>query len=45
MSDLFRLDGKIAVVVGGAGGIGEVLALGLSRYGARSRSQAGILKN
>ena len=35
MSDLFRLDGKIAVVVGGAGGIGEVLALGLSRYGAK----------
>ena len=35
MSDLFRLDGKIAVVIGGAGGIGEVLAMGLSRYGAK----------
>ena len=35
MADIFRLDGKIAVVVGGAGGIGEVLALGLSQYGAK----------
>ena len=35
MSDLFKLDGKIAVVVGGAGGIGEVLALGLSQHGAK----------
>lgn len=34
MSDLFKLDGKIAVVVGGAGGIGEALALGLSEHGA-----------
>ena len=31
MSDLFRLDEKIAVVVGGAGGIGKALALGLSQ--------------
>jgi NAD(P)-dependent dehydrogenase (short-subunit alcohol dehydrogenase family) len=35
MSDLFRLDEKIAVVVGGAGGIGQALALGLSQYGAK----------
>lgn len=34
MQDIFRLDGKIAVVLGGAGGLGEVIALGLSRYGA-----------
>jgi len=35
MADLFRLDGKVAVVVGGTGGIGEVLAYGLAEYGAR----------
>ena len=35
MADLFRLDGRIAVVIGGAGGIGETLALGLSQYGAK----------
>jgi NAD(P)-dependent dehydrogenase (short-subunit alcohol dehydrogenase family) len=35
MSDLFRLDEKIAVVVGGAGGIGKALAMGLSQYGAK----------
>ena len=35
MTDLFRLDGKIAVVIGGAGGIGETLALGLSQNGAK----------
>jgi len=35
MAELFRLDGKIAVVIGGAGGIGETLALGLSQYGAK----------
>ncbi|UCG64351.1 MAG: glucose 1-dehydrogenase [Deltaproteobacteria bacterium] len=35
MVDLFRLDGKIAVVIGGAGGIGETLALGLSQNGAK----------
>ncbi len=34
MKDMFRLDGKVAVVIGGAGGIGETLALGLSNYGA-----------
>jgi NAD(P)-dependent dehydrogenase (short-subunit alcohol dehydrogenase family) len=35
MADIFRLDGKIAVVIGGAGGLGETLALGLSQYGAK----------
>jgi NAD(P)-dependent dehydrogenase (short-subunit alcohol dehydrogenase family) len=35
MSDLFRLDKKIAVVVGGAGGIGKALAIGLSQFGAK----------
>jgi gluconate 5-dehydrogenase len=34
MRDIFRLDGKIAVVIGGAGGLGEAIALGLSNYGA-----------
>ena len=34
MKDMFRLDGKIAVVTGGAGGIGEALALGLGYQGA-----------
>ena len=31
---MFKLDGKVAVVVGGGGGIGKALALGLARYGA-----------
>ena len=35
MEDIFRLDGKIAVVLGGAGGLGEAIALGLSQYGAK----------
>jgi NAD(P)-dependent dehydrogenase (short-subunit alcohol dehydrogenase family) len=34
MVDMFRLDGKVAVVVGGGGGIGKALALGLARQGA-----------
>ena len=32
---LFDLTGKNAVVVGGAGGIGEAIAQGLAVYGAR----------
>ncbi len=35
MDKLFRLDNKVALVTGGAGGIGGALALGLSRYGAK----------
>lgn len=35
MEDFFRLGGKVAVVIGGAGGIGEAISHGLSRYGAR----------
>jgi len=34
LKDLFRLDGKVALVTGGGGGIGEALSLGLSEYGA-----------
>ena len=32
---LFRLDGKIALVVGAASGIGEACAVGLAQCGAR----------
>ncbi len=35
MKDIFRLNNKIAVVLGGAGGLGQAIALGLSRYGAK----------
>jgi gluconate 5-dehydrogenase len=35
MKDIFKLDGKTAVVMGGAGGIGEALALGLGYHGAK----------
>jgi len=35
MEDMFRLDGKVAVVVGGAGSIGEAMSRGLAQYGAR----------
>ena len=34
MNDFFRLDGKNAIVVGGAGGIGEAIAQALAFYGA-----------
>lgn len=46
MKNIFKLDGKIAVVTGGAGGIGEALALGLGYHGATvvvsSRNQDAI---
>jgi NAD(P)-dependent dehydrogenase (short-subunit alcohol dehydrogenase family) len=35
MKDLFRLKEETAVVIGGAGGLGEAIALGLSAYGAK----------
>jgi NAD(P)-dependent dehydrogenase (short-subunit alcohol dehydrogenase family) len=35
MANLFRLDNQIAVVIGGTGGIGEVLGHGLAEYGAK----------
>lgn len=35
MDDLFRLDGKTALVTGGAGGIGFAIAAGLGQAGAR----------
>jgi len=35
MTDMFRLDGKVAVVIGGAGGIGEIMAKGLAEQGAK----------
>lgn len=48
MKNIFKLDGKIAIVTGGAGGIGEALALGLSIHGATvivsSRNQEAIDK-
>ena len=48
MGDMFRLDGKVALVMGGAGGIGEALASGLSHQGATvvisSRNQEALDK-
>ena len=35
MVNLFRVDEKVAVIIGGAGGIGEALAIGLAEYGAK----------
>jgi len=35
MKDMFRLEGKIAVVIGGAGGIGEACAVALAGRGAQ----------
>lgn len=48
MEDLFGLGGAVALVTGGAGGIGQELALGLSRYGAKvvvsSRNEEAIAR-
>ncbi|MFC1908895.1 SDR family NAD(P)-dependent oxidoreductase [Chloroflexota bacterium] len=48
MADIFRVDGKVAVVIGGAGGIGEAIAHGFARYGAKvavaSRNLASLQK-
>jgi NAD(P)-dependent dehydrogenase (short-subunit alcohol dehydrogenase family) len=35
MANMFRVDNKVAVVIGGAGGIGEALGHGLAEYGAQ----------
>ena len=35
MSDMFSLEGKVAAIVGGAGGIGELIAAGLAEQGAK----------
>ena len=35
MEDIFSLKGKNAVVLGGAGGLGEAIVEGLSQYGAK----------
>ena len=35
MANLFRVDNQVAVIVGGAGGIGEALGTGLAEYGAK----------
>ncbi len=35
MADMFRLDGKVAAVMGGTGGIGEIIAQGLAAQGAK----------
>ena len=35
MEDIFSLKGKNAVVIGGAGGLGEAIVEGLSQYGAK----------
>ena len=48
MKDMFKLDGKVAVVVGGAGGIGRACSMALSAHGATvvlaSRNADNLLK-
>jgi NAD(P)-dependent dehydrogenase (short-subunit alcohol dehydrogenase family) len=41
MANLFRVDDKVAVVIGGTGGIGQVLACGMAEYGAKAVVVAG----
>ncbi len=45
MENLFRLDGKVAVVIGGGGGIGRNLAEGLVQYGAKVAIASRNLEN
>lgn len=33
-ADLFRLDGRVALITGGAGGLGQIIARGLAEFGA-----------
>ncbi|HHV79423.1 MAG TPA: glucose 1-dehydrogenase [Firmicutes bacterium] len=33
--DLFNLTGKVALITGGAGGLGQIMGLGLAEYGAQ----------
>ena len=35
MANLFRVDNQVAVIIGGAGGIGQALGAGLAEYGAK----------
>jgi NAD(P)-dependent dehydrogenase (short-subunit alcohol dehydrogenase family) len=35
MCEMFSLEGKVAVVIGGAGGIGEIMSMGLAKQGAK----------
>jgi NAD(P)-dependent dehydrogenase (short-subunit alcohol dehydrogenase family) len=35
MLNIFRVDNQVAVIIGGAGGIGEALGTGLAAYGAK----------
>ncbi len=43
MKDIFNLEGKNAIVIGGAGGIGQAIAQGLAFYGANVSLQAEVL--
>ncbi|MEM3640732.1 MAG: glucose 1-dehydrogenase [Candidatus Bathyarchaeia archaeon] len=45
MENLFRLDGKVAIVIGGGGGIGRNLAEGLVQYGAKVAIASRNLEN
>lgn len=45
MADMFRLDGKVAVVIGGAGSIGSAVALGFTQQGAKVAIASRNLQN